>query len=152
MAVTAQLAGEYTEARRLFDESIALYREIGDQWGWSRVLNLRGYFALLTGDVALARHVFLQAAQISLAAGVIPNVLDALAGLCSCCAQEGQRDRALELAILVLQHSASSQDSKDRAEKLRSELEMQLTPQQVDEARERVVDKSLQAVVQEILL
>ena len=152
MAVAAQLAGEYMEAHRLFDESVALYREIGDQWGWSRVLNLRGYFALLTGDVALARHVFLQAAQISLAAGVIPNVLDALAGLCSCCAQEGQRDRALELAILVLQHSASSQDSKDRAEKLRSELEMQLTPQQVDEARERVVDKSLQAVVQEILL
>jgi predicted ATPase/transcriptional regulator with XRE-family HTH domain len=152
MAVTAQLAGEYTEAHRLFDESVALYREIGDQWGLSRVLNLRGYFALLTGDVALARQVFLQAAQISLAAGVIPNVLDALAGLCSCCAQAGQRYRALELAILVLQHSASPQDSKDRAEKLRSELEMQLTPQQVDEARERAVDKSLQAAVQEILM
>ena len=152
MAVRAQLAGDYTEAHRLFDESVALYREIGDQWGWSRVLNLRGYFALLTGDVALARQVFLQAAQISLAAGVIPNVLDALAGLCSCCAQEGQHDRALELAILVLQHSASPQDSKDRVEKLRSELEMQLTPQQVDEARERVVDQSLQAVVQEILM
>lgn len=152
MAVTAQLAGEYSEAHRLFDESVALYREIGDQWGLSRVLNLRGYFALLTGDVVLARQVFLQAAQISLAAGVLPNVLDALAGLCSCCAQEGQHDRALELAILVLQHSASPQDSKDRAEKLRSELVIQLTPQQVDEAREQAADKSLQAVVQEILM
>jgi predicted ATPase/DNA-binding XRE family transcriptional regulator len=150
MAVAAQLAGEYAEAQRLFDESVVLYREIGDQWGWSRVLNLRGYFTLLTGDVPLARQVFLQAAQISLAAGVLPNVMDALAGLCSCCAQEGQGDRALELAILVLQHSASPQDSKVRAEKLRSELEMQLTPQQVDAAHERVAGRSLQAVMQEI--
>jgi tetratricopeptide (TPR) repeat protein len=150
MAVAALLAGEYVEAQRLFDESVVLYREIGDQWGWSRVLNLRGYFALLTGDVALARQVFLQAAQISLAAGVMPNVMDALAGLCSCCAQEGQRERALELALLVLQHSASPQDSKDRVENLRSELETQLTPQQVDSARERAVGRSLQVVVQEI--
>jgi predicted ATPase/transcriptional regulator with XRE-family HTH domain len=150
MAVAAQLAGEYAEAHRLFSESIALYGEIGDQWGLSRVLNLRGYFALSTGDRAFARQVFLQAAQIALGAGVNPNVLDALAGLCSCCAQMGQRDRALELAILVLRHSASPQDSKDRVENLRSELETQLTPQQVNAAREKVAGKSLQTVVQEI--
>ncbi len=152
MAVAAQLAGEYVEAGRLFDESVALYQEIGDQWGWSRVLNLQGYFALLTGDGAMARQVFLQAAQIALTAGVTPNVLDALAGLCICCAQEGQSDRALELAILVLQHSASPQDSKDCAEKQRSQLETQLTPKQVDAARERVVGKSLQAVLLELLI
>lgn len=152
MAVASQLAGEYAEAHRLFSESIALYREIGDQWGWSRVLNLHGYFALSTGDRALARQVFLQAAQIALGAGVTPNVLDALAGFCTCCAQEGQCDLAFELTIFVLQHSASPQDSKDRSEKLRSELETQLTQQQVDAARERVVGKSLQAIVQEILM
>jgi predicted ATPase/transcriptional regulator with XRE-family HTH domain len=151
MAVAAQAREDYAEARRLFDESTMLYREIDDRWSWSRVLNLRGYFALLRGEEALARADFRQAIQIALAADVKPNVLDGLAGLALLSAQKGHYERALELATHVRQHPASPQEAKDRAEKLRAEVEDQLTPQQLESVQTRIQARSFEAVVQEIL-
>lgn len=147
MAVAAQSSGNDEEARRLFDESIALYRDIGDPWSLSRALTLQGHFVLAKGDHPQARESFRQAAQIALAARIDPNALDALAGLAILYERESHPASALGLATHILQHPASTQDAKDRAENLRLALAAQLSPQQL----EAVQAQSFETMVQELL-
>jgi hypothetical protein len=63
---------------------------------------------------------------------------------------EGAAEAGLELLVHVLQHPASTPETKTRAQQLWTELEAQLTPQQIEAAQ--VQAKSFEAVVQELLL
>jgi hypothetical protein len=58
---------------------------------------------------------------------------------------------ALELLLVVLNHPASFQKTKNRASDLRAELEAQLTSRQVEAVRERAQTKTLETVVEEVL-
>jgi hypothetical protein len=57
----------------------------------------------------------------------------------------------LELLMHVVQHPASSQEAKDRAEQLRAELEAQLSAQGIEAARARAGPRTFGAVVEELL-
>ncbi|MGE5225166.1 MAG: hypothetical protein ACM3PY_22235, partial [Omnitrophica WOR_2 bacterium] len=78
-------------------------------------------------------------------------VLEALAGLASLQPKRGDMTLALELLLVVLNHPASLQDTRNRANHLRAELEAQLTRQQVEAVRERVRVNTFEAVVEEVL-
>ncbi len=77
--------------------------------------------------------------------------LSALAGFASLQAKQGDRDHALELLLLVLNHPASFQETKERATQLRAELEAQLTSQQVEAAQIRAKTTTFEATGEEIL-
>jgi predicted ATPase/transcriptional regulator with XRE-family HTH domain len=150
MAVAAQARGEEVEARRLFGESIECFRNIGDVWSLSRALNLQGYFALAVGDSILARVSFRQAWQVAMPAQINPSVLDALTGLATLEYRDGHYKQALEWVTRVLLHPASPQDTKDRAKKLHSALETQLTSQQIEDAQLRAQSMTLDTAMQEL--
>lgn len=101
--------------------------------------------------VTRARECFEQALGLVQSARAIPFVLDALAGLAAIAVSEGRFERALELALPVLRHPASSQETKDQAERLRSEVEVQLTSHQIEAARAWAQAKTSEAIVTEIL-
>jgi hypothetical protein len=75
--------------------------------------------------------------------------LDALTGLAHVLAWAGEAERALEFSKCVLNHTASTQDAKDRAERLRAKLESQLSQQQIEAVWTQA--KTFEAVVEEIL-
>jgi hypothetical protein len=64
-------------------------------------------------------------------------------------ARAGETERALEFSTYVLNHTASTQDAKDRADQLRANLESQSTRQQIEAVRAQT--KTFEAVVEEIL-
>jgi predicted ATPase/transcriptional regulator with XRE-family HTH domain len=146
MALATQAAGDYVEARRLLDECITLYREVGDRWSQSRALTALSWLALTQRDIVQAERCSREALQVAAKAGYTPNVLDALAALAAVRGQQEMRVSALEIALCVLHHQASTQEAKDRAEKLRAELEAHLTPAQ----REAIRPKSLETIVAEL--
>ena len=80
-----------------------------------------------------------------------PVALEALVGLASLQSKDGDREHALELVLTVLNHSASVQETRNRAAHLNSGLEAQLTSRQVEAAQSRGQAKSLEAVVDEAL-
>ena len=49
--------GDFTAARALFEESLALWRELGDQQGIATSLNDLGWVVLCQGDYAMARSL-----------------------------------------------------------------------------------------------
>jgi hypothetical protein len=77
--------------------------------------------------------------------------LDALSGIAALRARQGNIEQAFELALFVLSHRASVQDTKDRAARLRTELETQLTSQQIQAVQARVQAKTFDAIVNDAL-
>jgi hypothetical protein len=83
--------------------------------------------------------------------GFTSSALNALTGLAMLEAQQKASQGTLELVLYVLQHPASLQETKDRADHLRAELESQLTRQQVEAAQARAQARTFEAVVDEVL-
>jgi hypothetical protein len=77
--------------------------------------------------------------------------LDALSGIAALRARQGNIEQAFELALFVLSHPASVQDTKDRAARLRTELETQLTSQQIQAVQARAQAKTFDAIVNDAL-
>ena len=149
LAASAQATGDHAEARRMLEESVAIYREVGDLWSLSRVLNEAGEFALEQGDEARARQYFIEACKAGTTAHVPPHMLTSLAGLAALLAMEGSHERALELVLFVQQNPASTQETKDRVKKWRSELEARLNSNQIEAAQARAHSRDLEAVVRD---
>jgi hypothetical protein len=64
---------------------------------------------------------------------------------------QGDNESALELVWHVLQHPACTQDTRDRAEQLRTELAAQLLGEQIGLIRTRAQAKTLDMLTQELL-
>jgi len=75
--------------------------------------------------------------------------LDALVGLAYLQARAGEAEQALEFSICVSHHTASTHETKGRAEYLRGELEGQLARRQIEAVWAQA--KTFEAVVKEIL-
>ena len=151
LAITLQAGGEYAEARQMLEESVALHREVGDLWSLSRALDALSRLALAQLDLAEAERRAVEACLSAVRGESFPNALEALATLAVIRARQGRISAALEMALYVLSHPASTQAARDRAEELRAGLEPQLTPDQVEAARERVDGKSVQQFTHVVL-
>jgi hypothetical protein len=77
--------------------------------------------------------------------------LDTLVGVAGLWARLGQSERAVELAAFVLHHRASPQHTKDKAERLLTELGSQLSAEALAGAEKRVLDSLLPEVVEAVL-
>jgi hypothetical protein len=77
--------------------------------------------------------------------------LEALVGLASLQARQGNTESALEWLLLVMGHPACLRETRDRATRLCHNLETQLAEQQLEAIRDRVQAKTFEAVVDEAL-
>ena len=152
MALAAQTRGNGSEARRHLQESIQHFREAGDTWFLSHALNLEGKIALASGELKQAQESFRESGKVALSAQAFPMLLDALTGLAMVDAQQDQQQRALVSVMHILENPSSTQDTKNRSEKLWADLSTQLSREQVEWARAQVQNTSFDALVQERLL
>jgi len=109
----------------------------------------RSVFAL--GNDTEAERVWRESLRIATETRGTPVALAAIVGLASLQAKRGDMEHALELLLIVLNHPASVQETKNRAAHLRAELEAQLTRQQVEAAQAWVQAKTFEAAVDEVL-
>jgi len=109
----------------------------------------RSVFAL--GDDAEAERLWRKSLRIAVETRGIFIALEALAGFASLHAKRGDIEQALELLLIVLNHPSSIQDTRNRAEILRVELESRLTPQQIQAVQAQAQKQSLDQVVNELL-
>lgn len=150
LAANAQARGDPGEARHLLGESAAMYREVGDPWSLSRVLHALSQLALAQSDLVAAEASALKAFETAREWEYNLNALGALAVLAEIYARLGRSLSAFELALLVLQHPASAQEAKDRAEKLRAEAEAQLSAEQIAVAHARAQSRTLNSLARDL--
>jgi len=143
---------QYRElAQALVEESITLYRELGDRWSLAISLTHLGEIFAARGEVAEARKQFLEALQMTLEAQITPETLRAMLGLATLHIADGDTIRALELMNVISQSSATSQKIHQRVLTLRSELEEQLTRDQLESILLRAKTMTLESLARELI-
>jgi predicted ATPase/DNA-binding XRE family transcriptional regulator len=144
LALAAQARGDFTSSEQLFETSVDLFREIGDAWYLARALTSRGGSRKSIGELARAAEDYRQAIQLALDARALLIALTALAGLADVYVQEGRADSALEIAIHVLEHPASPQEAKAKANRIQRDLVSRLAPAAVETACQRARSQTLE--------
>jgi predicted ATPase/DNA-binding XRE family transcriptional regulator len=151
LGLIAQAQGEHQQALDMFRKSLDTFTELGARHEMARVLAEMSRSIFELGNDADAELKWRESLRIATETQGTFIMLEALVGLASLQAKRSDREHALELLWIVLNHPASIQDTKNRASDLRAELEAQLTNQQAEAVRERVQTKTLETVVEEVL-
>jgi tetratricopeptide (TPR) repeat protein len=151
LGLLALARGDFTEAQSLIHKSLDLFKEFVTGWDIVQSLVYLGQATAAAGDLSEASRVYLGALDLAMEARTTPLTLDVLIGLADVQARVGEVEQALELSMCVASHSASTQDAKDRAEHLRSQLESELTPEQSAAVHARARAKAFDALMAELL-
>jgi predicted ATPase/transcriptional regulator with XRE-family HTH domain len=144
LALASWARGDFTSAEQLFDSSVELFREIGDVWYLSRALTSWGDFRQSVGELTQAAEHFRQAITLSLDAQAFLIAMNALVGMAGVHAQEDKAESALEIAIRVIEHPASPQDARVRANQIYGDLESQFTSDEIEAFHQRVRSETLE--------
>jgi len=152
LGIIAQAQGEHLHAVDMFHKSLDTLTELGARQDVARVLAEMGRSVFALGNDAEAERLWRESLRIAIETRGTFIALEALVGLASLQAKQGNMEYALELLLIVLNHPAASfQATKDRAAHLRAELEAQLASQQIEVARIRAQAKTFEATVDEVL-
>jgi tetratricopeptide (TPR) repeat protein len=149
----AYLHGEYAEALPLLEESLAIFKEIGAQYHLALCLGNLGATVSALGGHQEARRYFYEAIRFALEIWSVPLVLDALVGTAALLAasQPDEKERVAEVYAFALQHPASDQFAKDRAEQGLADLATELPPDVMAAAQERGETAIFEVIVAEVL-
>ncbi len=143
--------GRPDQAHSLLQDSIVLFGEIGDRWSLGRALKDLGETALLAGETAGAQRHFQAAIEIALETKMRPVALAALLGLAQVQVIKEQHQRALELTLFVLNHPATPQADKHRAQQMVAELALPLSPPSLDTLQAQAKMWTFEQVISDVL-
>lgn len=143
--------GDLAGAESLIRDSVALFKEDGDQIMLASTLADLGYLLNERNAVSDSRDAFREALQIAMRIRAIPVALNALVGIASLYAKDGDPERALEGVIHGGGHPSSTQQTKDRAQALRAALGAQLSPEKTEAIQAQAREKTLEVLVSEML-
>lgn len=123
LGIVAQAQDEHDQATMLFQQSLAIFSELGARQDRARALAELGesYFAL--GNLDDAEHSWHEALHIATETQGSPVVMLAQLGFARLHAERGERTQALTLLERVAAHPASTQEIRQRAEQVRTNLE-----------------------------
>jgi predicted ATPase/transcriptional regulator with XRE-family HTH domain len=151
LARVAQAQGEHAQAVDLFHKSMGLFTELGGRWDTARVLSDMGQSIFALGNDEESEQVWCEAIRVATETKGTLVALDALVGVASLKAKRGSLVAALEVLRIVLDHAATIQETKVRATKLATELEMKLTPCEIEAAHTAGGNSTFESVVEAIL-
>jgi predicted ATPase len=151
LGIVAQTQGEHSQAVDLFRKSLETLTELGARQDMARVLAEMGRSVFALGNDAEAGRVWREALRVAFETQGTFIALEALAGIASLQAKQSDMEHALELLLVVLNHPASLQETKDRASELQADLEAQLTPAQIEAIQAHAGEKTFEAVVEDLL-
>ena len=129
--------GELDEAKKHYQEALSKYQDLDHQVGIGSVLCDLGNFALTLGDSQEARDRYQSALEIGVIVQDEVLCLDGLAGLAALLKAAGDAERAVELAVLAVNHPNFSILTREKAKKLVEELDASLPPKVFSAAHER---------------
>jgi predicted ATPase/DNA-binding SARP family transcriptional activator len=109
----AVFTSDHEQARQLYEQSLALYREIDDRWGMANALNDMGRAGIFLGAIREAKRWLEESLAIRQTLGDPRGIVNAMADLSEVALLRGQFEKAERLAR---ESSARSQELGNRAE------------------------------------
>jgi predicted ATPase len=143
--------GEYLIATQYAQQCLDIYRQMyGSDVSWP--LRVLGVAACEMGDLSKASHCLRRALELEARDRRFGHILLAITGIALLHKAKGEKEKALELLVLVFNHPISWQMTKDWAEQLITELETELPPNFIAAAHECGRARNLEATVAELLV
>jgi predicted ATPase/transcriptional regulator with XRE-family HTH domain len=137
------------EALELFERSLQLYREIGDQLNGTNVMIHMGQANAALQCNADARRLYLEAYVNAQKAKWTPQVLRALISFVEL--DDLSNEVKLAVVLAVLSHSAVTPNLQARCEEIREGVMPMLTDKQIESARQASTEKTAEVWAQELL-
>ena len=151
LGIVAQALGRHQEAVVMFGKSLDTFTELGGTWWVARLLADTGRSVFALGDHTEGRRVCRESLRIATGIHATPVALEALASFASLQAEPEDMEHALELVLIVLEHPSSFQETKNRAARLRAEMEAQLPSTRIEAIQAHAGEQSFEAVVEGLL-
>jgi len=151
LGLIAQAQGEHSQAVDMFRKCVDTFAELGGRQYVAQGLAEMGRSVIALGNDTEAERVWRESLCIASEIHGVPVALEALVGLASLQTKRGDLEQALELLLIVLDHPASVQETRSRATHLRAELEVDLTPQQIESIQTKAGKKTLESIAKELL-
>lgn len=151
LGAVAQAEGDYRRAVDLFLQAVDIFTELGGLFYIGQCLAQMGQSLFALENEVEAEHVWREALRIATEIHGVPVMLEAIVGMASLRAKRGEMQPASELLLIVLDHPACDQETRNRAENLRADLATQLSLIQMDAIQAHAKHKHLEAVVQDLL-
>ncbi|MEZ4670054.1 MAG: tetratricopeptide repeat protein [Anaerolineae bacterium] len=148
LGFVAQLQGEYDAAATYLEESLSLAQAIGNRQGSAEILVNLGHVATAQNDARRATELFYQALSIAREIKVAPLMLESLYGLARI---EESPSRALAWLTLVLNHPATTHETRDMATKLSEQINADSSPEVIETATTLGSALNLDALVDDLL-
>jgi tetratricopeptide (TPR) repeat protein len=151
LGAVARAQGKHQEAVDIFHKCVDTFTELGGRYYAAHGLAEMGRSLFALGNDTAAGRAWRESLRIATEIHGTPVALYALIGLASLLAKRGDAEHALDMALIISNHPASSHDIRDRAARLHAELEAQLTRLQVEVAQARAQVKTFEVTVDEVL-
>ncbi len=127
LADVAHRRGQFAESKRLLSESLAISRAIGYRQGMIHCLDDLGNLACAMREYHEAIVCFREALRIAISLGTINLTLDILIDLATALSGQRKADETLRLLGLVLAHLECQQGTREKGQRLLSDLEAELS-------------------------
>lgn len=150
LGLTYLKMGDLGEAQTLFQKSLDNFSGFVTGWDIALTLNFLGEAKIAAGDFQAAEQTLLKALRTAIKARAALLALDALASLAVIKAHNGEFDLAALLTAFISKHEDSPEETIKRATQLLSELEKQVPVDQIQAARNRAADHTLETIIEEI--
>ncbi|MEM7344545.1 MAG: tetratricopeptide repeat protein [Chloroflexota bacterium] len=121
--------GDYEDATQQLQDSLELRREIGYPRGIAATLNNLGHVASAQKDYPRCKAHYTKSLEITLNIQAIPLALDALEGLATPLAIDGETTHSLNILNLILHHPATNKETRARGTRSLSTLEPLISPE-----------------------
>jgi len=133
----AQALGDYAEARRQFQESLTVARQTAHDWAAAYALAGLARAALALGEHEATQGYLLEALQKARKIADSGIMMVVLAGAAGLYAARGDRERAVELGTLVVDHYAAWRETKAQAAAVIQAAAAVLPPDRLARSQER---------------
>ncbi len=136
---------DFRLARRLYEESLLIRRSTGDRWGEANVLADLGDLDQEEGKIEEAFELYSEALQIAVQIDAQLLMESSLIGIAEIKEHRGEKLRALEIGILISKDEVKDHGIRDRTDRLTSTLEAELSEDELDELRKKMMGQSIRA-------
>jgi DNA-binding SARP family transcriptional activator/predicted ATPase len=151
LGLVKQAQGDMPAARQLIEQSVALFTEFNDLVGLERASVSFGFLEIDAGNLEAARSHFLTFLRARQRVHAVRYILAAVLGTAVVRAHFGDPFAALAWTLSVLQHPGLDWEASRRAETLRTELQAQLTPDQISQAQQVAGEQPFDAILSTIV-
>ncbi len=143
--------GAYEQAWRLHQKSLAMLQKMGDQRRTAYTMRELGEVAAALGRRAEAEGFFQQALEIAAGAQSTPLIQDILTGIAAVMFRGAQKELAAELLSLVFSEPIGDKLTANRAARLHQAMQERLPAEQLERARARSSQTTLQNAAGQLL-